>query len=72
MEGVVQGVYDLLGVAATLHACDVQAVALGVVADREREGERVFDGDGIAADVGFSPYATECLRCLLLGRGLRA
>src|SRR5919112_1579573 len=58
-EGVVQRLDRLLRVAAALHADRVEAVALRVVADREREGERVLDDDRVTADVSLAPDAAE-------------
>src|SRR5918993_139766 len=58
-EGVVQRVDGLLRVVAALHADGVEAVAAGVVADGEGEGERVLDDDRVAADVRLAPDAAE-------------
>src|SRR5689334_13447847 len=58
-EGMVQGFHRLLRVAAALHADGVEAVALRVVADGEREGERVLDDDRVAADVRLAADAAE-------------
>ena len=56
---MVQGINRVLRIVAALHADGVETVTVRVVADGEREGERVFDDDRIAADVCLAPDAAE-------------
>jgi hypothetical protein len=54
-------------VTATLHARDVQSVTLRVIADGQSKRQRVFDNNGVTADVSLFADATK-----LMYTGIRA
>src|SRR5690349_15250136 len=61
MKGVMERVDGRAAITATLHARDIQAGALRVIADSQSKRQCVFHDYGVTADVGFFSDATELM-----------
>ena len=67
VKSVMEGIDRRARIAATFHARDVQSVTLRMVADSQRERQRIFHDDRITTDVSLFADTTE-----LVHAGIRA